>query len=203
MRDIPDGFMEASDGSLVPLSKIKPQHLLEDEMVRQLAQGAMSLNEALSAFKQAALERAGAYMALLAQEYDTHRGGREGNVTFRTFDGRLKMQVSVAKNLAFGPELQMAKALIDGCIERWSEGANDNIRVLVNDAFQVNKAGRIDTQRVLGLRRLSIEDADWQRAMKAIADALTVQSTRTYLRFYTVDQATGAERAIPLDLAAL
>ena len=59
------------------------------------------------------------------------------------------------------------------------------------------------SDRLLGLRRLSIEDADWQRAMKAIADALTVQSTRTYLRFYTVDQATGAERAIPLDLAAL
>jgi hypothetical protein len=202
MADIPEGYMEAADGKLVPVAKVQPQHMLEDEMVRQLAGGAVSLNEALAAFKSAALDRAGAFMDLLAQEYGTHRGGREGNVTFRSYDGRLKMQVSVAKNLAFGPELQMAKALIDGCIERWSEGANDNIRVLVNDAFQVNKAGRIDTQRVLGLRRLQIEDAAWQRAMKAIADALTVQSTRTYLRFYTVDKA-GVERAIPLDLAAL
>jgi len=203
MRDIPDGFMEASDGSLVPLSKIKAQHLLEDEMVRRLAQGAMSLNEALSAFKQAALEQAGAFMDLLAQEYDTRRGGKEGNVTFRTFDGRLEMQVSVAKSLSFGPELQQAKHLIDGCIERWSEGASDNIRVLVNDAFQVNKQGRIDTQRVLGLRRLSIDDADWRRAMDAIADALRVHSTKTYLRFYAVDPGTGTRRAIPLDMAAL
>ena len=203
MRDIPDGFMEASDGSLVPLSKIKAQHLLEDEMVRRLAQGAMSLNEALAAFKQAALEQAGSFMDLLAQQYDTRRGGKEGNVTFRTFDGRLEMQVSVAKSLSFGPELQQAKHLIDGCIERWSEGANDNIRVLVNDAFQVNKQGRIDTQRVLGLRRLSIDDADWRRAMDAIADALRVHSTKTYLRFYAVDPGTGAKRAIPLDLAAL
>ena len=203
MRDIPEGYMEDADGALVPLAKIKPQHLLEDEMVRQLAQGAMSLNETLAVFKQAALERAGSFMDLLAQEYDTRRGGKEGNVTFRSFDGRLKMQVSVSKTLAFGPELQMAKALIDGCIERWSEGANDNIRVLVNDAFQVNKQGRIDTQRVLGLRRLSIDDADWRRAMDAIADALRVHSTKTYLRFYAVDPGTGAKRAIPLDLAAL
>ena len=203
MRDIPDGFMEASDGSLVPMSKVKAQHLLEDEMVRRLAQGAMSLNEALAAFKQAALEQAGSFMDLLAQQYDTRRGGKEGNVTFRTFDGRLEMQVSVAKSLSFGPELQQAKHLIDGCIERWSEGANDNIRVLVNDAFQVNKQGRIDTQRVLGLRRLSIDDADWRRAMDAIADALRVHSTKTYLRFYAVDPGTGAKRAIPLDLAAL
>lgn len=203
MRDIPEGYKEGSDGALVPVEKIKPQHLLEDEMVRQLTQGAMSLHEALSAFKAAALQRAGAYLDLLAQEYDTRRGGKEGNVTFRTFDGRLEMQVSVAKNLSFGPELQQAKHLIDGCIERWSEGANDNIRVLVNDAFQVNQQGRIDTQRVLGLRRLKIDDADWLRAMDAIADALRVHSTKTYLRFYAVDPGTGAKRAIPLDLAAL
>lgn len=203
MRDIPEGYMEDADGALVPLAKIKPQHLLEDEMVRQLAQGAMSLNEALAAFKQAALERAGSFMDLLAQEYDTRRGGKEGNVTFRTFNGRLEMQVSVAKSLSFGPELQQAKHLIDGCIERWSEGANDNTRVLVNHAFQVNKAGRIDTQRVLGLRRLQIDDADWRRAMDAIADALRVHSTKTYLRFYAVDPGSGTKRAIPLDLAAL
>ena len=67
MRDIPEGYMEDADGALVPLAKIKPQHLLEDEMVRQLAQGAMSLNETLAVFKQAALERAGSFMDLLAQ----------------------------------------------------------------------------------------------------------------------------------------
>ena len=204
MREtMPEGYMQASDGSLVPESKVKPQHKLEDEMVRHLAEWAITLMEALTAFKERALQRSADFLDLLAQEYDTARGGTQGNVTFRSYDGSLEMQVAVSRTLTFGPELQQAKALIDGCIERWSEGANDNIRALVNDAFQVNKVGRIDTQRVLGLRRLDIADADWKRAMEAISDALRVHSTKTYVRFYAVDPETGVKRPIPLDLAAL
>ena len=212
----PEGYMKASDGSLVPVAKVKPQHKLEDEMVRGLAEGAITLSETLAAFKARALGRAADFQEMLAQEYATARGGAQGNVTFKSYDGSIEMQVAVSKTLTFGPELQSAKALIDGCIARWSEGANDNIRVLVNDAFQVNKVGRIDTQRVLALRRLDIEDADWQRAMQAISDALRVHSTKTYLRFYSVDPETGVKckarldlskagvkRPIPLDLAVL
>lgn len=203
MNMIQDGYMRTGDGTLVPESKVKPQHKLEDEMVRRLAMSAISLRNTLAVFKSAALEQAADFQALLAQEYGTTKGGAQGNVTFKSFDGAYEMQVSVSKTLTFGPELQAAKHLIDGCIERWSEGANDNIRVLINDAFQVNKQGTIDTQRVLGLRRLNIEDRDWLRAMEAISDALRVNSTKTYLRFYSVDIETGARAAIPLDLAAL
>ena len=75
--------------------------------------------------------------------------------------------------------------------------------MLINDAFQVNKQGTIDTQRVLNLRRLDIDDRDWLRAMDAISDALRVNATKTYLRFYNIDTETGARQAISLDLAAL
>jgi hypothetical protein len=86
-------------------------------------------------------------------------------------------------------------------VTRWSEGANDNIRALIDHAFQVNKEGRIDTHRVLGLRRLDIEDADWKRAMDAISDAVRVSGSKTYVRFYQIDAETGQRAAITLDLA--
>jgi len=56
---------------------------------------------------------------------------------------------------------------------------------------------------VLGLRKLDIEDPEWQRAMTAIADAIRVTSSKTYIRFYEIDPDTGIRRAIPLDLAAV
>lgn len=201
--DIPAGYMPGPDGTLVPESKVKPQHKLEDEMVRKHIGLAQSLNATLAQFKREAMTAASDYLDLLAQEYEITRGGRKGNVTFRSYDGQLEMQIAVSESLGFGPELKSAKDLIDACIARWSQGANDNIKVLVDHAFQVNKQGRIDTQRVLGLRRLAIEDPEWTRAMEAIGDALRVHDSTTYVRFYRRDPDTGRREAIALDLAAV
>jgi len=74
---------------------------------------------------------------------------------------------------------------------------------MVNQAFQVSKEGRIDTGRVLGLRKLDIDDPQWHRAMTAIADAIRVTSSKTYIRFYEIDPETGVRSAISLDLAAV
>lgn len=200
---IPEGYMQDAQGNLVPEAKVKPEHKLEDELVRRLAGSAQAIRNTLSAFKGSALDEADAFRALVAEKYGANKGGAKGNMTLRSFDGKLEMQVAVSDNLSFGPELQAAKELIDTCVERWSEGANDNIRALVNHAFQVNKEGRIDTGRVLGLRRLDIDDAEWNRAMDAISDAVRVTSSKTYIRFYEVNTETGMRQPIPLDLAAV
>ncbi|TRD18373.1 DUF3164 family protein [Palleronia caenipelagi] len=200
---IPEGYMEDAQGNLVPEAKVKPEHKLEDELVHRLAGSARALHNTLAEFKGAALGEADAFRALIAEKYGANKGGAKGNMTLRSFDGKLEMQVSVSDNLSFGAELQAAKELIDTCVERWSEGANDNIRALINHAFQVNKEGRIDTGRVLGLRRLDITDTDWQRAMDAISDAVRVTSSKTYLRFYEINPSNGARQPIALDLAAV
>ena len=200
---IPDGYMQDAQGNLVPMAKVKEEHKLEDELVQQLAGSAQSLRKLLSEFKARALDEASAFKGLVAQKYGATKGGAKGNMTLRSFDGSLEMQIAVSDNLSFGPELQAAKELIDTCVELWSEGANDNMRALINHAFQVNKEGRIDTGRVLGLRSLDITDAEWGRAMDAISDAVRVTSSKTYIRFYEIDTETGRRTAIPLDLAAV
>lgn len=72
----------------------------------------------------------------------------------------------------------------------------------MNDAFQVDQAGKISTGRVLGLRRAKIEDEKWQRAMAAIGDSIQVANTKPYIRFYERD-ARGEYVAINLDMAAV
>ena len=84
---------------------------------------------------------------------------------------------------------------------RWSEGAQPEIKVLINDAFQVDKSGNINTGRVLGLRRLAIEDDEWQRAMTAIGEALQVSGSRSYIRVYERVGTSDKYQAIALDLA--
>lgn len=199
----PEGYKQDAQGALVPVEKIKPQHLLEDEIVRKLCTSATALHDTLSAFKAAAMNEASDFRALVAQEYGVEKGGAKGNMTLRSFDGQLEMQIAVSDSLSFGPELGAAKALIDNCLLAWSEGANTNLVSLIDHAFQVNKQGRIDTGRVLGLRRLDITDPKWKNAMDAISDAVRVTSSTEYVRFYQRDPETGEKTPISLDLAKL
>ena len=119
------------------------------------------------------------------------------------------MKIEIADRIVFGPELQAAKALIDECLEDWARSANDNLRLLVEDAFSVNKAGRIDTKRVLGLRKFNMKNDDgtpdqrWVQAMEAITDALIVDQTTTYIRFYRRDDRTNELDRISLDISSL
>ena len=198
---IPEGYMQDAQGNLVPEAKVKPQHKMEDELARRLVDSARSINAIMAEFRHTALVEVGAFRSLIAEKYGATKGGKKGNVTVRSYDGSAEVEVAIGDNLAFGPELEAAKSLIDVCVERWSEGANDNLRALVNHAFQVNKKGRIDTNRVLGLRRIETDDPDWKAAMEAISDAVRVVSSKTYLRFYSIDAETGERRAIPLDMA--
>lgn len=198
---IPDGYMKDGQGNLVPLANVKPEHLEEDALVKTLIDRAQELHDELTAFKRRAMGDVEALRELVLDKYGATFGGQKGNVTLRSYDGTLQVQVAVSESLSFGPELTAAKSLIDECVLRWSDGANANLKALVDHAFQVNKQGRIDTHRVLSLRKLDIDDPEWHRAMEAISDALRVTGSRSYIRFYSRDPKTEIETPIPLDLA--
>jgi len=122
-------------------------------------------------------------------------------VTLTSYDGRFQVQVSIGESISFGPELSAAKDLIDGCVLRWSEGSNANVQALIQHAFQTNQQGKIDTGRVLGLRRLEIDDPEWKQAMEAISDAVRVTGSKTYTRFYRRDPIRDILTPIALNIA--
>lgn len=197
-----------SQGHKVPASLVSDQAKMTEEVVRRLLTEAEELRAQMAAFKVRAMDEARAAQALILEKYGVTLGGTKGGLTLSCFDGSCQVQISVSERVSFGPELQAAKSLIDTCIETWAAGGNDNIRALVEHAFQVNKAGRIDTQRVLGLRSLPMRGADgqpdptWARAMEAISDAIRVDGSATYIRFYRRNGG-GRMEQIALDLASL
>lgn len=199
--DIPDGYLKDGQGRLIPRDSVKPEHLLEDELVRTLANDAQKVSLVLLGFREGARARIQAYLDLIAQQYGAKKGGTRGNITLTSYDGEFRVQLAVGDTLSFGPELQVAKSLIDECLRSWTEGARAELRTLIDDVFQVGKAGRLDVDRVLSLRKLDIEDERWQRAMEAISNALRVQSSKEYLRFYRRPNAETDYAQIPLDVA--
>ena len=200
---IPPGYWKDAAGNLIPESKVKDIDKLRPQVVTDLCTMAEHARDGLAAFKLHAMQEVAALVATSMEQYGVKSGGEKGNVTLTSFDGKYKMVRQMQDRIVFGEELLAAKALIDECVQEWSEGANDNIRVLVNHAFQTDKEGKINTGRVLGLRRLAIKDAAWQQAMQAIADSMQTASTKPYVRFYKRDDGTGEYRAISLDVATV
>lgn len=201
---IPQGYMKNARGELIPETRVRPEDKIEDALVRELCTVAISMNVELEQFKANAFEEISAFRTMIAEKYGATKGGAKGNMTLRSFDGSFEVQVAVSEAIDLhSPQLQAAKELIDNCVTRWSKGANDQLQALVDHAFQVNKEGRIDTHRVLSLRQLEMNDAEWDRAMTAIEDAIRVTGSRTYIRFYKRDAETERREAIPLDIAAV
>jgi hypothetical protein len=195
-------YMIDSQGRKVPLSMVKDVDKLRDQTVRGIAAKAMEMKKALSAFKEKIRDDIYTFVDLSAEQYGVKWGGKKGNISLMTYDGKYKLMVSMNDNITFDERLQIARDLIGKCIEKWSEGARSEIRVLVNDAFQVDKSGKISTARVLGLRRLDIRDSDWQQAMQAITESVQITGTKQYLRMYERND-DGEYQMIPLDVAAL
>lgn len=187
-------------GSWIPKRMIPPQTLLEDQTVRDMVGRAAEMHQALVAFRENAFDTVDAFMALLAEQYGA-KGRSNANTQLTSFDGRLKVEISTGNFLTLGPELQAAKLLIDECLSRWSEGANDNLRAIVNDAFAVGAEGKLRVDRILALRRVAIDDPAWKRAMEAISDAVRVTRSKRYVRFHRRENESAPWEQITLDVA--
>lgn len=191
-----------STGVAVPQKYVKPVDKKRDAMVERLHKKAVALQERMIAFKAEFNVEVEAFLALVAKEVG--RGeNKKGNYQFAGFSGHKRVSINRGSFIDFDERLQFAKTLVDNCLERWSEGGNDNLKAVVFDAFKVNKRGQMDRQRILSLRRLNIKDKVWQQAMELIGQALTVTGVKDYISIEERENGEGKWRSIRLDIAAL
>lgn len=202
MEQIPEGYKKNAVGHLVPIEAIKEEDLARDDFVLASIEQGRKIAEQVAAFKQRLSDDMQAFLELAAEKYQAKLGGARGNVTLTSFDGRYQVLRAVSDQLDFDENLQAAKALIDECLREWTRDSRVEIKALIDQAFQVDKKGKINAKRILGLRKLNIKDPTWLRAMEAIGDALTVTGSRTYFRLYERDE-RGNYQQIPLDFSGV
>lgn len=197
-----EGYMKDALGRLVPEETVKEIDKLRDQTVRKIVQSAQFTAKVVTEFKEMADRDIAAFTGISAESFGTTLGGVKGNITLRSYDGQYKVCKDIGEFLTYDERLQVAKALVDECISTWSDGADAKIRALVMDAFQVNKAGRVNLKRILALRQLAIDDPTWKRAMDAISESIQVAGSKSYIRIYE-RQADDSYKQINLDLASL
>lgn len=202
-RTIIDGktYMNTADGGMLPVDLVKPLDQLRDGVVRKIVSHGLALSRQVSRFLGHTFRDIGQLEALMAQEYHTRLGGKKGNITLYTVDGLFRVEVRVNERIDFGPELQVAKTLVDECLIEWSSDARDELRAIVTMAFNTDKAGRINRSEIFKLLRMDITDPRWQEAMRAIRDAMIVIGSKTYVRMWMRDRHDAGWLAITIDLA--
>ena len=188
-------------GDFIREENVKPEDKLQDEVVRKIIAFAVDLNAQIARFKEHTMGDLSSLDELLAQQYGTMIGGKKGNRTNQTFDGLVQVKVLIADLIDFGPQLQIAKQLLDECMNEWSADCRPEIQTIVTRAFNTDKEGQINRAELFMLLRLEIEDPRWKNAMDAIRDSIRVTGSKEYLRFYQKADHTEGHAAITIDLA--
>ena len=199
---VPEGYRQDSTGRFVPESKVKKIDTLRDDLVKDLVRRARNTSLALHSFKTKASGDIESFVDLSAVEDDQPNGGAKSNIILLSYDGRFKIQREVVEYFVFDERLQGAKDLMDECISDWTDEVRPE-RLQVNDAFQVDKKGNVNAERILSLRKYDIADERWIKAMSAINDTLTVDGSRINLQVYERIEGTDQWKQIPLDLASV
>lgn len=190
-------------GALVPKDVIKPQDLLIDETIGKMFGFAEELSAQLSRFKVHSFADINDLQALLEQQYGARAGGTKGNITLMSLDGLKRVTLQVAEQIQFGPELQVAKSLVDECLRDWSADSNPELRSIVSSAFAVDKEGQIRKAELFRLLRLDIADERWNRAMQALRDSMRPSGSKEYVRFHKRARHGADWEAVSLDIATL
>jgi hypothetical protein len=178
-------FLMNSRGFQTPIEDIKPQDLLKHDLVMQLTAQAKEQSKAHEDFKKRVFSEVNDLIALVADEYEVSIGGAKGNVSLTSFDQKKKIQVGIADQISFGSEIDIAKQLITEVIEDELADTSSFIAQLMRDAFESDKQGLYNKNRILALRKY--RDANksdkWVNAMKALDEAIICSNSKTYITF--------------------
>jgi hypothetical protein len=200
VRKESEEFMRDPRGRLVPIEIVDEIDKLRDDLVNELVDHAYIVRDNMRDLKRKAFDDIKAFVNLSAEKYGKSWGGSKGNITLQSYDGSRKIIVAIADNIDFNERLQIAKSLIDECLDDWGAESRREMRAIIDKAFYVDKGQRLNTKAILGLRTLNISHPKWKMAMDAISDAIIITSTKAYIRFYDIDS-EGRERQVVLDMA--
>ena len=190
-----------SQGRAVPIANVSDADRLMTETVNTILGFADDLSAQIGRFKGHTFDDVYTTRDLLAERYGLRRGGEKGNITLTRFDGLARVSIKVAEQLAFGPQLQIAKQLVDQYIDEFRDEIPNEIMPLLTHAFQMEKPGVVNTQAIYGLQRLKIDHPVWEQAMKAITESRMVLGSKAYIKIERRADYGAPWQTVTIDLA--
>ena len=198
-KPVKERTLTDAQGRECPVKVLHTEIVEKDAAVKKAMDCAIKLQERIISDKQKLIQTIEKYLNDAARRNNLEW---KGNALLISFDEKYRVEMRFREKIQFGIELQLAKQKIDECIKAWSADSNDNLKAIVNDAFQLDKHGQLARYRIFALRRFKIKDPVWKEAMELIDKAILVTSTKQYISFAVRDEA-GNYNKIVLNFSAL
>lgn len=198
-----DRLWSDESGQKIPYERTTKYERAAEVSTHKLAVEALKIHNTLTSFKDGVREEANKLYALFEKEKGQIGKGK-GSATFYNFDRSIKVSVKVNEQITFDENtIDLAKAKLDELLNDGLEGAKDFVKPLVMEAFQTQN-GKLDTKRVLGLRRHAsrIKDARYNEAMALIDQAVRRPSSKEYFQVWVRDE-NGEYQDIQLNFASV
>lgn len=200
-----NGRWQNCKGEFIHTDLIKADEKLKDQLVECILKKVKEHNKLLKALKDEINSDIQSYLDILLEKYnlDTRSSVKKGNFSFENYSKTQKVQIQMAEKIEFNEKLNIAKAKIDEYLSDLVKEASEDIKVLINKAFEVDKKGNLDSKKILSLRSYNITDIRWQEAMQIIAESVEVVGTKPYIRFYERKKASEGYINVSLDFASI
>lgn len=168
-------------GETVPEKYVSNYDKKKEKLIAKLAKKADALNEKLTELKKEMFADADLLDNLMYKEHSMERSdASKGNFTMYSFNKELRMSVKVADVIEFSDLIKLAQEKIQQFIESKSKDADQDLMVLVNNAFKTTK-GRLDKARVFSLFNYEIKHPLWIEAIDLIKKSITTNHTKRYV----------------------
>jgi hypothetical protein len=189
---------------------VSPEHINKvvkkrDQVVSKIMAKALRLEGNIKKAKMDILKEVDRYLQALAKasEADMSIKDSKGNITLTDYSGLNQIEVSINDLVEFDERILVAKDLIDKCLNKWADGANENIRSIISEAFNTDKQGKINKFMIIRLTKIEIKDPDWKKAIGLIIDSMNVRGTRQYVNLRTRESSDDRYRTINLNFSSI
>jgi len=187
-------------GETVPDKYVDSYEKKKEKLIMKIVKEAEKLNKDLSAYKEFTFLKSDELFDEMFKNNNMERTNQR-NYTLYSFDKSLKIEVNTQDVIDFDDRIQLAQAKINEFLEKKTAGADQDLSLLVNNAFKTTK-GRLDKARILGLFSLKITHVLWNEAMDLIKQSITTNTTRRYVSVWK-RQPDGKYVQIQLNFSAL
>lgn len=177
IKDEQGNWLDAR-GSAIPAKYIDKKDKLRDECVTKAVSEMLKLEEQMTKVKSKVLGMIGKYLDSIGRSQDEQW---KGNLTLRDFSNSLALEIAINDSIQFDEKLQIAKNIIDDLVAKWGENSAKELVAVFQQAFNVDKSGRINQAMILRLLKLKIEGPEWEQAMNLIRESIQVIGSKRYL----------------------
>ena len=199
---VPNGYAVNAKRHMIPDEVVRDADRLENDVVRRILAFGVDLADQIARFRAHTFDDLATFLDLLGEQYGRRKTAGKGGYSCTSYDGRLKVQVQVQDRITFGPELQVARELVNECLADWAADSQPEARAIIQDAFSVDKRGSVNREAVFRMRRLQIDDERWKRAQQAVSDSIRVEGAKAHVRLYMRPTPEAKWIQVPINIAA-